>query len=52
MDTNTHGHKMGDSKDNNKQTNLYWLIHLTGLWPPVKNRVIGGVPVVGGASGG
>ena len=50
-----HGQLMGDSKDNKqtiKQTNLYWLIQLTGLWPPLKNHIIGGVPVVGGASGG
>ena len=36
----------------NKQTYTDWLIELTDLWPPVKNLVIGGVPVVGGASGG
>ena len=52
MKTNTYGQLWGDSKDNNKQTNLYWFTQLTGLWSPVKIRVIGGLPVVGGASGG
>ena len=36
----------------NKRTKLYLLKQLIGLRTPIKDRIIGGVPVVGGASGG